>query len=439
MPGSISFSDRPNILLILTDQQRFDTIQALGSRFAAKTPAMDSLVAEGVSFSNAYCTAPICSPSRATLVTGLYPSQVGMPALVNDPCPPLATGIKTVGKLLRNAGYETAYHGKWHLGGKPADHGFDVSMECSQDEVTRLAATRFWKDRDWLENERPFFHIVSFLNPHDLYFFDPQQEVEGFTRPWSRKSGDALPSSPANRQVDWNEGRWGAYFRFYEQLLERVDADIGETLHHFRCSGFFRNSWIIFTADHGDMAGEHDLAFKGPFMYEGVVRVPLVIVPPRNRFGGPFNSKVETEPIAPGRRAEICSLLDIVPTILDLASVPAPGHLPGRSLVPLVRDEKAPAPHEYIFAEYHRPPIRMARSAEWKYVLYRNGDEELYDMRADGAELQNLAVSVKHAGIKEKHRAALEEHLRQTGDPFHRLEVAESAFQTATRTAGPGR
>jgi arylsulfatase A-like enzyme len=119
---------RPNILLLLTDQQRFDTIQALGSKFAAKTPAMDSLVRDGVSFDHAFCTAPVCSPSRATLLTGLYPSQAGVPSLVGDGSPPLSPSLLTVGKRLRQVGYETVYHGKWHLGGDIHEHGFDTGM-----------------------------------------------------------------------------------------------------------------------------------------------------------------------------------------------------------------------------------------------------------------------------------------------------------------------
>jgi choline-sulfatase len=413
---------RPNILLILTDQQRFDTIQALGSRFLARTPAMDSLVREGISFDNAFCTAPICSPSRATLLTGLYPSEVGVPGNLGDPSPPLSTRLLTVGKRLQQVGYETVYHGKWHLGGNPADHGFEIASEQSLDEATRLQATQFWKSRDWLDNAyRPFFHIVSFLNPHDLYFFDPREEVPDFTRPWPRDSGQ-LPSVPAGRQVDWSEAKWGSYFRFFEKLLERVDADIGETLHQFRCSGFFSNSWIIFASDHGDMAGEHNLPFKGPWMYDGITRVPLVIVPPRQRFGGPAVHQVPDPGITPGRRQQLCSLIDLVPTILDLGSVEAPADLPGRSLLPVMRDETASAPHACVFSEWHRPPVRMCRSMDWKYVLYLNGDEALYHLAEDPDEMVNLAADPTHAETKTELRAALEDHFEQTGDPFHLLK-----------------
>jgi arylsulfatase A-like enzyme len=412
-------SSRPNIVVILTDQQRFDTIQALGSRFAAKTPNMDSLVREGIAFENAFCTSPICSPSRATLMTGYYPSQVGVPGLLGRPSPPLSPAIPTIGKLMAAEGYETVYHGKWHLGGSLHEHGFSRHMECSHDESTRLEASRFWKNRDWLNNPHPFFHVVSFLDPHDHYFFDPQKEVSGFTRPW--ESGkEPLPTLPASRQVDWKEEKWGSYFRFYEELLERVDGEIGELLHQLRCSGFFHNSWIIFSADHGDMAGEHNLPFKGPFMYEGQVRVPLVIVPPRPRFGGPIFAGDFSHDLQPGKRSQMCSLLDIVPTILDLAGAEVPKAMPGRSLVPIIKDSSAPAPHETIFAETCPPPVRMARTKSWKYVLYQNGEEELYAVEK-GLEQPNLAAKPEYAATKAEMRALLEKHLKDTRDSFLEL------------------
>ena len=105
---------RPNILLVFTDQQRFDTIRELGSSFEAETPAMDFLAQEGVTFDNCFCTAPVCSPSRSTMMTGLYPSQAGMPGNLYDPCPPMLPTIDTAGNYFRAAGYETIYHGKWH-------------------------------------------------------------------------------------------------------------------------------------------------------------------------------------------------------------------------------------------------------------------------------------------------------------------------------------
>jgi len=412
-------SPKPNILLLLTDQQRFDTIRALGSSFSARTPHMDSLARGGIAFQNAFCTAPVCSPSRATLMTGLFPGQAGMPGNLNSPCPPLSTSLLTVGKRIRDAGYDTAYHGKWHLGGEIHDHGFDVAEECSHDETTRLLATRFWKDRDWMTNKRPFFHVVSLLNPHDLYFYDPAERVDGFRRPWANiPAGPGLPLVSRARRVDWPEEKWGAYCQFYGRLLERVDSDIGEILHQLRCSGYFSNTWIIFAADHGDMAGEHDLPFKGPYGYDGVLRVPLIIVPPQSRFLGPNPPGLFAHEITPGTRPHLCSLIDIVPTILDLAGAAPPPELSGQSLLPVLHDPQAPAPHEYVFASWHEPGLRLVRSPAWKYILHENGDEELYHLAEDPAETKNLAGSA-HAGKPQALLVdALRGHLKSTDDPF---------------------
>jgi len=409
---------RPNILLLLTDQQRFDTIKALGSAFSARTPHMDGLARAGVSFDQAYCTAPVCSPSRATLMTGLFPHQAGVPGNLGRDMPPLSPALPTVGKMLRAGGYQTVYHGKWHLGGCLKEHGFEIAEECSHDETTRLLASRFWKDRDWMNHDRPFFHVVSFLNPHDHYFFDPESRVEGFRRPWKNSNPETVPSVVAAKQTDWSEEKWGAYFAFYEKLIERVDADIGETMHQLRCSGLFGNTWIIFAADHGDMSGEHGLPFKGPFGYEGVTRVPLIIVPPQIRFSGPQPPGTFDYGLAPGRRNQLCSLVDIVPTILDLAGLPQDDTLPGQSLLPILRDPLADDPHEYVFSSWHKPGMRMMRSKRWKYICHQNGDEELFDLGSDPDETCNRASDITFAETKANLISTLAAHLKTTTDPL---------------------
>ena len=432
-------SARPNILLVFTDQQRWDTIRAIRSNFAAKTPNMDFLAREGVVFENCFCTAPICSPSRATMLTGLFPSQAGMPGNLYAPCPPLSPTIPTIGNYARQAGYETVYHGKWHLGGGDVRrYGFEGGEECSDDARTVRLAARFWRDRDWLEHERPFLHVVSLLNPHDLYFYDPNERVAGFRRPWrpvGAARGELAPPAAA-RVVDWPEERWGAYHRFYAEQIERADRDLGELLHQFRCSGFFNDSWIFFCADHGDMAGEHDLPFKGPFFYEGVARVPMTIVPPMTRFAGADREGRFRYDLSPGRRPGLCSLLDLMPTMLDLMGQPVPERLPGRSLLPVVRGE-AERTHAHVFAEWHSPPMRMARSERHKYVRHVDGAEELFDLQADPGETRNLASSADHAEIKKNLSGRLDRHLAETGDPFRDLARHEFIFDPK-RWAQPG-
>jgi len=403
--------NRPNILLILTDQQRVDTISAFGSAFGVQTPHIDSLVNEGASFMDCHCTAPVCSPSRATLMTGLFPAEAGMASNLFTPgCPPLDPARPGLAKHLRAAGYETAYHGKWHLGGSIESHGFDIAAECSHDETTRLLASRYWRDRDWVEHERPFFHAVSFLDPHDLYFYDPAKRVDGFERPWKNldRPAEDYPAPAAGKRVDWPEERWGAYHEFYAERVAKVDRDIGLLLDELRCSGFYSNTWIIFAADHGDMAGEQNIPFKGSFMYEGVTHVPLVIVPPRTRFLGDITRKQRETDFSAKRVDGQCSLLDIPPTILDLAGVQAPAEWQGKSLAPWVNDDRGDHPHETVFAEWGKPRIRMARRPDWKYVRYEGGGEELFCLQDDPHESQNRASDPAAASIKNELIAELD-------------------------------
>ncbi len=416
-------TSQPNILLVFTDQQRLDTISGLANNFGVKTPNLDWLVARGVCFENCHCTAPICSASRATMMTGLYPSQAGMPGILYGPCPPLDASRITLAKRLRMAGYETVYNGKWHLGGHVTSYGFDHGEECSYDEQTRHAAARYWRDRDWVEHERPFFHVVSFLNPHDIYFLDPDGTREPKLPVWPNAGDDLAGKAPVQRvrRVEWTAEKWEYYRQFYGELVERVDREVGELLYEFRCSGFLNNSWIVFTADHGDMAGEHGIPFKGPFMYEGVNHIPLIIVPPQTRFLGADRCQAFEHSITPHRTSILTSNIDLVPTLLDIAGIEADPSLPGKSLLPIVRQESNAEVHDAIFGEWHCPPIRMVRTTDWKYVYYLSGEDELYHLSEDPDEMTNLSGAKEQDGIKRELRARLDRHLRDTRDPFYGL------------------
>ena len=164
---------RPNILMVFTDQQRLDTISAWINNFKTNTPAMDAFVKRGVRFSNTYCTAPLCSPSRASLITGKYPTDAGVPGNLGEPGGPLDETGGTIGNRMQALGYETVYHGKWHLGGNITNYGFEKALECSHDASTVDEAARFYRNRDWMNNKRPFFHMVSLLDPHVVYFQMP--------------------------------------------------------------------------------------------------------------------------------------------------------------------------------------------------------------------------------------------------------------------------
>ncbi|NLF31749.1 MAG: sulfatase-like hydrolase/transferase, partial [Planctomycetes bacterium] len=380
---------KPNILVILTDQHRFDTIAAAVDHFGVTTPALDELTRTGVSFDAACTTSPVCCPARSTIVTGLYPSQTGVYGNLTDEVGPMAEGIVTVANRMQEAGYQTVYHGKSHLGGRLENYGFEVAFENSHDPSTVTEACRFWRNADWIVNKRPFFHVVSLLNPHDIYFLRPGMEMEPTLPRWPNQDDD-LSAKPwpqaVRRQEAWSDARWEYYRRFYASKVSKVDAQIDELLDELVCSGFGPNTWILFTADHGDMCGEHGLSFKGPFMYEGVTRVPLIIVPPRRAWGGAGNIDGEAGGFEPFRTDALVSHVDLVPTIMDIAGLPSDPALPGTSLLPILRREKTEV-HDHVLAEWHCmgslvTPIRMVRTKRYKYNLYLGIGEELYDLAA---------------------------------------------------------
>jgi len=423
---------KPNILLILTDQHRFDTIAAAVDHFEVTTPALDSLADAGVFFDAAYTTSPVCCPARSSIVTGLYPSQTGVYGNLDREVGPMTEGLATVGNRMQAAGYQTVYHGKSHLGGDLAHYGFEIAFENNHDPSTVTEAARFWRNADWIVNKRPFFHVVSLLNPHDIYFLRPGMEMEPTLPRWANQDDDLAgkPWPQTNRhQRDWSDGRWEYYRRFYASKVNKVDTQIAELLDELVCSGYGPNTWIIFTADHGDMAGEHGLSFKGPFMYEGVTHVPLIIVPPRRGWAGPGNIDGEADAFKPFRTDALVSHVDLVPTILDMAGLPADPALPGTSLLPLIRGETDEV-HDHVLAEWHNmgklaTPIRMVRTKQHKYTLYLGIGEELYDLDADAAELINRADEPACAAVKADLRARLEAHLEQTGDPFFTRPVSQ--------------
>ena len=421
------FLGKPNILLVMTDQQRWDTIAAHVNHFGASTPGVDYLVRHGVTFRNAYCTSPICSPSRACLMTGKYPSQVGLYGNLSAPCPPLDEGIGTVADRFQAAGYQTCYSGVSHVGGDLGKYGFEIAYDNHYDATTLTEACRYWRNRDWIVTKRPFFQVVSFINPHDVYFVDPDGACPPESPPWPSAADDLAkkpwPQQFARGSGGWTPQRWEYYRRFYRSKIEKVDALIASLLDELTCSGYAPTTWVFFTCDHGDMAGEHGLPFKGAYMYEGVTRVPLVIMPPRKRLLGARNMN-------PGGQSEfapfvfdgLVSHVDLAPTMLELAGLPVAPDLPGRSLLGNIMGKDKDG-DEAVFAEWHQmgkmvTPIRMVRSGRWKYNLYLHNGEELYDMEADPHELVNLAGRPDAAAVQADLKNRLLEHLRRTKDPF---------------------
>ncbi len=419
----------PNILFILTDQQRYPYVGAYGIA-SVETPSMDSIARRGVLFSHAFCATPQCSPSRSAIMTGLYPHATGVMGNIGAAGGnPLPAHIPALGRHFFEGGYRTGYFGKWHLGGDPHDHGWLVYDGCGRGIGDRVAE----ESVKFLDEVRePFLLFCSFLNPHDIYGFKrlSKKTTRGkdeIKLPANLHDDLSKKPRPQLQYLQEDQGRaaigltkegWIDYLNVYEHLVEKVDGDIGKILAALRRAEVEERTVIVFTSDHGDHCGGHGLPFKGPAMYEELVRIPLVI-----SFPGRISSGQQID--------ELVVNVDLFPTLCDLAGLRPPQDIHGRSLNPLLKGEKVPW-HEYVIGQYYSKqswvnPIRMVRTKRWKYTRYRKWGEELYDLRKDPGELENLARTAAYAEAEGKLRGILDQWIEKTGDPFDSLHPTNRA------------
>lgn len=426
-------SDLPDIAIFLTDQQRADAMAIMAAP-GLHTPAMDGLAREGVRFTNAFCPTPQCSPSRAALLSGQYPHRTGVMGNVEaresaGQSAPLSPQIRSLGKIFSQAGYQTAYFGKWHLGNSPRLHGFDIDGSGDGRAVT-AGVINFLNTQSAAPGMRhPLLLFVSWLNPHEIYQIAGQVDTSGL-----RLAGLSLPQSlrddlsqkpaPQRLYLQEDQGKpfrsctandWLRYIAFYNSLVEKADQEIGRVLHALRSQR--RNALVVFSSDHGDLGGAHGLPFKGPAMYEELVRVPLIISWPGK--------------IRPAVRNELVSNIDVLPTLCELAGLKLPEGVDGVSLQPLLAGGRNTfKPREMIMGEYYgkqnwRVPIRMVRTKDWKYVRYLHYGEELYDLKHDPHELHNLAAMGQQEKTRKRLSGGLERWMKQTQDPFLGLTVTD--------------
>ncbi|MDP0496551.1 MAG: sulfatase-like hydrolase/transferase [Verrucomicrobiota bacterium JB024] len=432
----------PNILWIMTDQQFAGAMSCAGDA-DLKTPAMDWIAARGVRFEQAYCTNPICVPSRSSMITGKYPHEVDV-----------STNFTTrniiapsLGTLMHEAGYRTGYVGKWHIpvsSDNQAWHGFDytdLTKTKGPDPQIFQGCEGFFAGQS---SEKPWFLVASYLNPHDICEWArmesgiddtlpngpipeaPDMEdcptlPDNFGIPEREPSViRELQNNPAAHRTyptqDWDEKSWRQYRWAYNRLIEKADADIGKLLHYMEQKGLLENTVIIFTSDHGDGMGAHQWNQKTLF-YEESARVPFIIA--------------GKGVAAPGRTDEatlVSTGIDLAPTILDYAGAPLPAAYFGLSQRAAAEDRTAPG-HAYIVSENDLAPKynqtggvygRMLRTPQYKYVIYSEGEdpEQLFDLSKDPGEMHNLAYEEAYVSVLEEHRALLREHLKKTNDPF---------------------
>ena len=432
-PGAADAADPPNIVFVLVDDQRYDELGFLNP--ILDTPHLNALAESGVHFESAVVTTSLCSPSRATILTGQYMHNHG----IVDNNTPLESGTTTFPELLQNAGYRTALIGKWHMGGLsdaprpgfdhwvsfagqgtyfPIDAFGNVAMFNANGE--RVPQTGYITDEltdyaiEWLETAQasgdPWFLYLSHKAVHSD--FTPAERHRD-------QYADVVLTLPASAEQDRdNPGRplWvrnqrnsfhGIEFpyhnpntdlltiqRNYHRTMSAVDDSVGRIIDWLDSNGEANNTVVIYTSDNGFYFGEHGLIDKRS-AYEESIRVPLIVSAP-GRF--PVNKTVS---------AQVANL-DIAPTILDLAGANIPEQFEGQSFKGLAEGSTDPAEwREATLYEYfwefnfpHTPTTFAIRTNDYKLIQYHGiwDTDELYDIRTDPQEMNNLIEDRDHLG-----------------------------------------
>ena len=437
-----SAENRPNILWICTNQQRFDTIRSMGNPHIL-TPNLDQLVASGVGFTHAYCQAVTCTPSRASFLTGMYPDAIRACMNGNDHW---AEAAPLITKTLADAGYDCGLTGKLHLSStagrteKRPDDGYRF-FKFSHDPHDRKEGNDY---TDWLRSQGtsrtrlleehggalpPEFHQTTWCTDRALEFVQQKHDSpwllslnifaphslggrmyppEGYTQrfdleslpgPWFRDSDLSAQDHLAEVDFQTRPRKYGKqesqlYQAKYWAMIEHIDEQVGRLLAALEETGQRKNTIIIFTSDHGESLGDHGLRRKGCRFYEGLVRVPLIISwPTRYRKGLKSHALVE--------------LTDLVPTLLEATGLRVSPTLQGKSLASILEGRSDPHRHRnFVRCIYYRALTgksygSMIRTRHHKLVIY-HGHElgELFDLRKDPHEHENLWENPAYAPLR---------------------------------------
>lgn len=442
-----------NVVLAMTDQQRFDTLGCAGSR--VETVNMDWLAAQGTRFTNAYSATPSCIPARASLMTGMDPWHTGI--LGMGPGQPGCGNLSnTLPQLLGDAGYHTQGVGKMHFkpqrslqgfhhtildesarvqdpgfvsdyvswfdANRPGDvdryeHGIDQNSWMSRPyhlpewlhatNWTAGEAIRFLRRRD---PTRPFFLKCSFARPHSPYdappwyfdLYDRSTLLEPAIGEWA--SVHDVPHDAADPNA-WHGRRSPAEIHRaragYYGSIHHIDHQLGRLLTELRRQRLDDDTLIIFTADHGDMMGDHNL-WRKTYAYEGSAHVPLIVRPPA----------AMRDSVQPVSDLPVC-LQDIMPTILDAAQVAVPETVDGASLLPLMTGDGEAGWRDAVHGEHstcyaQSEEMQYLTDGDWKYIWFtRTGTEQLFHLADDPYECTDLAGDTRHADRLRRWRSHL--------------------------------
>lgn len=436
--------EKPNILLITTDQQRFDTICAMGND-KIYTPHLNWLMDEGITYRNCYADCPVCMPSRATIMVGKPGYENGLIGNSHGVMP-MAENMTLPG-ILTEAGYQTRAQGKMHFYPMRANYGFE-HMELPMDyyrercanskealpkqhgvgenEVEPVISTvhendslTYWtvkRSIDFLETRdetRPFFMWTSFTKPHPP--FDPCKNYwdlyanKEMPAPvygdWSKELEDIPQGYLASTYMLNNMYRLSAeqiqdVRRAYYACITQVDYSLGLLFARLRELNLLEKTWIIFTSDHGDMLGDHHMGAKSVF-FEGSAHIPFIVRPPAISWErNPISGKVCDDPI---------TLADVMPSILAMAGVEIPEELKGADIIKLVDKPQ----NRTIFGNENNT-FFMVKKGNIKYHLTAyEGAELLFDLSDDPYEQKNLIGNPDYTNIHKELKKMLLQKIEQ--------------------------
>ena len=440
-----SETKQPNIIFLLTDDQRFDALGAAGNDII-QTPHLDKLADEGIRFSNAYVTTSICAVSRASIFSGQYARRHG----INDFDTHFSAEAwnETYPQLLKNAGYSTGFIGKYGVGKEedlPIEKfdfwkgfpGFGYFEETDDDgnfiHLTRKMGNQSIEFlQEFAGEEKPFCLSVSFKAPH-CQDGDPRQFIvdSAFMNiladvhiPEEPTNKDEIYNSFPEKFRERNEARFRWNLRFstpekyqemvknYYRLIYGVDQVVDRIRKELEELGVAENTIIIFTSDNGYYLGEYGLAGKW-FGHDESIRVPLIIYDPRDESTSKVNEQMALN-------------IDLAPTILDYAGVEIPQSMQGKSLLPFLNDKQDGKlrdeffyEHQFIRAQWgHKPYIMGVEGVvqeDWKFMKYFHGGdtvvyEELFDRINDLDEMNNLIENEDFSSTKEKLDSKIQEY-----------------------------
>ncbi|MRT91957.1 sulfatase [Ancylomarina sp. 16SWW S1-10-2] len=457
------FPEKRNVIFIIMDDMRLDMAGFGGGKM--KTPNLDKLASESTCFSEACTTTGLCSPSRAALFTGRYGHRTGLDDnlhLWHSPIATLPADQPTIIEWAKNAGYNVGYIGKWHVGYvTPEDRGADMfigrngaslmkkfkrpkfesldkyyekgktfeekpeyystdkkkTFETSEPEVEVNGGIKFL--RKAANDSRPFYLTVGFHTPHPAYTvpapYDKMYDYNKVVLPESYKENK--PGLEYQHDVLWpwmnlghmSDDDWRKTTSYSMGLMTMCDQSMGKLFDEIKRLGMWDNTLIVFTSDQGSMLSEHGLYDKGPYAYDGLMRIPMLIKAPNT---------------APQKIKHQVSLIDLNQTLVEYMHLqPTVSNVDSRSLIPLLKNGNeawANVPdvafYRYEWYNGHWFGERAVRTPDWKYCFNPCGDDELYDLKNDSQERVNLYRNKAYADQLKTMRDVLLKHLGDVKD-----------------------